>query len=370
MLNNIYKMKSKFFATIFLLMLASGLFSQDKDQRLIIITTDGFRWQEVFGGMDSSIANNNRFKKNDSSVIFEKYWETSAQGRRQKLLPFFWGTLAKQGQLYGNRKFGNKVSTANPYWFSYPGYSEILTGYVDTLINSNDYPPNPHSNILEFFNAKPTYQGTVAAFGAWGAFDRIINEKRAKFPVINAFDDNSKASSDPQSKLIGEMLQSSFKPFGMSESLDVFAHYQAVSFLKSKRPKVLFISYGETDEFAHEGEYKYYLDAAHQFDEWVGEIWNWVQSQPDYKNKTTLLITTDHGRGDIKKEEWTSHGQSIADAYQTWFAVIGPKVKGLGEIKSNQQWYQKQLAQTAASLTGNKFECEHEVGEAIPVEQK
>lgn len=65
-------------------------------------------------------------------------------------MPFFWGTLAKQGQIYGNRALDNKVDNANPYWFSYPGYSEILTGHVDTLINSNDYPPNPHTNILEF----------------------------------------------------------------------------------------------------------------------------------------------------------------------------------------------------------------------------
>lgn len=342
--------------------------AQDKDQKVIIITTDGLRWQEVFKGMDSSIATDKKFNQGDSIGIFKKYWDKSYQGRRQKLMPFFWSVLKNQGQLYGNREFENMVDNVNPYWFSYPGYSEILTGHVDTLINSNEYPPNPHTNILEFFNSMPAYKGRVAAFGAWGAFDRIINEKRAGFPVINAFDDNAKALNDPIMQLLNEMNQNSFKPFGNGETLDMLTHYQAFHYLKTKRPKAFFISYGDTDEFAHHGDYKYYLDAAHQFDEWVGNIWSWIQSDPDYKNKTTLLITTDHGRGDAIKSQWTSHGKSVADASQMWFTLIGPKVKPLGEIKKNQQLFQKQLAATLAYLAGYSFTAEHEVSSKVDVE--
>lgn len=42
------------------------------------------------------------------------------------------------------------------------------------------------------------------------------------------------------------------------------------------------------------------------------------------KNKTTLFITVDHGRGDIEKEKWTSHNNKIQDAHEIWFAVMGP----------------------------------------------
>ena len=357
------------FFSLLVLIIGQTAFAQE-DQKLIIITTDGFRWQEVYNGMDAAIANDKKFNQYDSAGIFTAYWDQSPEARRQKLLPFFWGTVAKQGQLYGNRKYGNKIDNANPYWFSYPGYSEILTGHVDTLINSNEYPPNPYKTILEYYNQLPAYKGKVAAFAAWDAFDRIINEKRAGIPVINGFDDNSVASTDPEMKLLNDMVRTSFRPWGNVECLDVFTHYQAFTYLKNKRPKVMYISYGETDEFAHHGEYKHYLNAAHQFDQWVGDIWNWVQSQPDYKNKTTLLITTDHGRGDIKKEEWMDHGSGVQDAYQIWFAVMGPKVKPLGEIKTNQQFYQKQLAQTAANLTGHTYSAAHEVAPAIPVIRK
>lgn len=348
----------------------SYLFAQDKDHKIIIITTDGLRWQEVFKGMDSTIGIDKRFNQKDSLGIFNKYWDNAIHARRQKLMPFFWNQLNSQGQIFGNRSLGNKVDNANPYWFSYPGYSEILTGHVDTLINTNDYKPNPHTTILEYFNGLPHYKGRVAAFASWGAFDRIINEKRAGFPVINAFDDNSIAFSDATMQLLNQMNQNSYKPFGMGETLDVFTHHQAFHYLKTKKPKVMFISYGDTDEFAHHDQYKFYLDAAHQFDEWVGNIWTWLQSDPEYKNKTTLLITTDHGRGDINKTQWTSHGQSVPDASQIWFALVGPNVKALGEINKDQQLYQKQLAATLAKLAGQHFTASHEVSSPIIIEGK
>ena len=341
--------------------------AQGGDQKLIIITTDGFRWQEVYKGMDQQIASDGKFNQGDSAGIFNKYWSSNTEERRKKLLPFFWNTIANQGQLYGNREHGNKVDNANPYWFSYPGYSEIMTGMVDTLINTNDYPPNPHTTILDFYNRQPAYKNKVAAFGAWDAFERILNEPRAGFPVLNAFEDNKYALQDSKMQLIGEMLKNSFRPFGDVECLDVFTHYQAMTYLTEKKPSVMYISYGETDEWAHHGDYKFYLDAAHQFDAWVKDIWNYVQSQPEYKGKTTLLITTDHGRGDLVKEEWTDHGQKVSDAHEMWFAVMGPKVSGLGEIKIKQQYYQKQLAQTAAMLTGMKFTAEHPVADGITI---
>jgi len=351
-------------------LITASVIGQDNDQKIIIITTDGLRWQEVYKGMDSLIAINKEYNQGDSLAIFKKYWDKAEDGRRQKLMPFFWGTLAKQGQLYGNRKYGNKVDNANPYWFSYPGYSEILTGHVDTLINSNEYPPNPNLTILDFFNSLPSYKGRVAAFGAWGAFDRILNEKRAGFPVINAFDDTRVALNDATMNLLNEMNQTSFKPFGNGETLDVFTHFQAFHYLKTKRPKAFFISYGDTDEHAHHGDYKYYLESAHQFDEWLGDIWRWIQSDPMYKNKTTILVTTDHGRGDIVKSQWKSHGKSVSDAHEMWFALIGPNVKPIGEIKVQQQSYQKQLAATLAKLVGFTFSANHEIASPIIVDNR
>ncbi len=338
-------------------------------ENVIIITTDGLRWQEVFGGMDSALANNKKFNQDDSAGIYNQYWAADAIERRKKLMPFLWSTIEKNGQIYGNRNLGSKIDNANPYWFSYPGYSEIFTGYPDTAINSNAYPANPHITVLEYLNSKVKYKNKVAAFGAWFAFDRILNEERGKFPVYSAFDKLGGNNPTAAEKQLNKMAADSYKPFDNEEVLDVFTHYNAMNYLQTKLPKVLYISYGETDEWAHHSHYKDYLRAATMVDKWIKDIWEFVQSHPQYKNKTSILITTDHGRGDVVKSEWTSHNKNIKDCNQIWLAVMGPNLKPKGEVKKDQQFYQMQIAQTIASLLGEKYGGKHKIADMIYLNQ-
>ncbi len=345
------------------LLFSSSSFSQ-KTENIIVITTDGFRWHEVFLGMDKIIAQDKRYHQDDSALLFARYWADDIKERRKKLLPFFWTTLAEKGQIYGNRLLGNRVNVANPYWFSYPGYSEIMTGFVDTAINSNEYKANPNITVLEFLHAQPALKGKVAAFAAWDAFDRILNEKRSGIPVINAFDSTGGTHPTANEKLINAMLRDVHKEW-KEEAFDVFTHYAAMEHLKTRKPSVLYISYGETDEWAHAWKYRSYIEAAHRFDAWLKDIWDYVQSDPQYKNKTSLVITTDHGRGNKQKTQWTSHGSSIEDADQIWLAVIGPNTPPMGEMKTVGQFYQKQVAQTVAKLMGYTFKASHPVADEI-----
>jgi len=332
-----------------------------KTENIIIITTDGFRWQEVFKGLDTEIANDKDFNQDDRDYIFKKYGSSDFKESRQKIMPFLWTNIALKGQIYGNRIFNNKVNVSNSYSVSYPGYSEIMTGNADPKINSNDYKENPNVNVLEFLNKQPKLKGKVAAFGAWNAFDRILNEKRSGFPVISAFDQVGGSNPTATEKLLNEMRNDSYKPFHEDECLDVFTHYEAMNELKTKKPKVLYIAYGETDAWADSGRYRSYLDAANQVDTWLNQIWEFVQKDPQYKNKTTLLITVDHGRGDKKKTEWTSHGRKVEDSSEIWFAIVGPQIAPKGEIKTETQLYQKQFAQTIAKIMGYTFTADHPV---------
>ena len=348
-----------------LILRASIFFSQtvNPPENLIIVTTDGFRWQEVFKGMDSVIVEMPKFNQNKKEELYKKYGAASPEDRRKKLLPFIWNTMATKGQIYGNRTLGNKVDNSNPYWFSYPGYSEIFCGYVDTAVNSNAYKANPNTNVLEYINKQPGFTKKVAAFGAWNAFDRILNEQRSGFPVTSGGETCN--NNDPTQKLLGEMKRDSYTPFDTAEYLDVFTNYQAMNYLKKEQPRVLYISYGETDEWAHAGNYYDYLDAAHRVDKWLNDLWNYIQSSAQYKNKTALLITVDHGRGDANKSEWTSHNSKIADSHEIWFAVISPSIEAKGEMRTNVQLYQKQYAQTFAKLLNLKFTCEHDVAPEV-----
>ncbi|SVB45963.1 uncharacterized protein METZ01_LOCUS198817, partial [marine metagenome] len=155
-----------------------------KTKNVILITLDGIRWQEVFSGADSTLIYNKTFTK-DSANVVKKFWDDSNNQRRKMLMPFFWSDIAKHGQLYGNVNKGSVVELKNPYWFSYPGYSEILVGYVDSTRNSNASENNPNVTVLEHIHDQPGFDGKVAAFCSWDVFDYILNEKRAGF-LVNA----------------------------------------------------------------------------------------------------------------------------------------------------------------------------------------
>jgi hypothetical protein len=339
--------------------------SQKQTENIIIITTDGFRWQEVFKGMDSALANNSRFNEGDSSYLFSTYWGNNEIERRKKIMPFLWSTIEQKGQIFGNREVGSRVDVSNPYWFSYPGYSEIFTGFADTAINSNEYPPNPNTTVLEYLNKQKKLKGKIAAFGAWDAFDRILNEERSGIRVVSAFEPAGGTSPTANERMINKLLKDSYKPWHKEECFDVFTHHAAMEWLKTRKPKILYIAYGETDEWAHAGFYRSYLEAAKQVDKWIKEIWDFVQQDPQYRNKTTIFITTDHGRGDLNKEEWTSHNNKIQDAHEIWFAVMGPDTPVRGELKSDMQLYQKQFAQTIAKLMGFTFNASHPIADEI-----
>ena len=100
---------------LLLLLLAIETFAQQKTENVFIITTDGFRWQEMFGGMDSALLNKKEFVRSKDRLK-TTFGADDLEERRKKLLPFFWNTIAKEGQLYGNRWHNNKVNVMNHYW--------------------------------------------------------------------------------------------------------------------------------------------------------------------------------------------------------------------------------------------------------------
>src|SRR5882672_8325733 len=119
---------------------------QVKTENVILITLDGMRWQEVFSGAEKRLITK-KFA-GDTVQLAKKFWDENPERRREILMPFFWNTINKEGQLYGNRSLGNKVNVTNNQWFSYPGYNEILTGRADNdRIHSNDKVYNPNTTV-------------------------------------------------------------------------------------------------------------------------------------------------------------------------------------------------------------------------------
>ncbi|MES2003487.1 MAG: phosphoglyceromutase [Bacteroidota bacterium] len=334
--------------------------AQTKTENIVVVTLDGMRWQEVFGGADEQLLKNKKYTK-DSAGTTARFWNDTMENRRKKLFPFLWSVIAEKGQLYGNRLLDNKVNNANRYKFSYPGYNEIFTGYPDTAVNSNDKVLNKNTNVLEFINQQPAFKGKVAAFATWDVFPYILNKWRSGI-YVNA-DRDSLVFKSEKLKLINDMQFLTTRPIGVRP--DIFTYIAAREYMREYKPRALYIAFDETDDFAHGGEYDQYLGSAYAEDRMIADLWNDIQSDPHYRNKTTLLITCDHGRGDKIKDNWRHHGQRIEDAGQIWIAAIGPDTKPVGEVKTQGLLYQQQIAATLAAFLGLQFTAEHPVAEPI-----
>jgi len=201
--------------------------AQHKTQNLVIVTMDGMRWQEVFGGVDPAIMNDKRFTR-DSEEVSTRFWSDDQDQRRKKLFPFFWNTISAHGQLYGDRNSGSYVDNANPFKFSYPGYNEIFTGFPDTAVNSNDKVRNKNTNVLEFINHQDGYHGRVAAFTTWDVFPYILNKWRSGIYVNSDLD--SFAFPSKAFQMLNSMQYLTAKPLGMR--LDLLTYMAGKEYLQ------------------------------------------------------------------------------------------------------------------------------------------
>jgi arylsulfatase A-like enzyme len=332
---------------------------------IFIITLDGFRWQEIFDGADPLLISDERYTP-DTATMKMLYWSPDTEGRRKKLLPFFWNVIAARGQLYGNRHYNNKVNAANAYAISYPGYNEIFTGNTDITVSSNNKISNSNVTVLEWLNTREAFKGRIAAFTSWDLFPYILNRERSHI-VLNSGYEKMDEHAGPQQAIINKVQDESVDKNETTRD-DMLTFLTAKEYIETHRPRVMFLGLGETDEAAHRSRYDTYLEKAAEADKMIAELWHYVQTTPGYKDNTTFIITTDHGRGE-KSKNWSDHGMFINGSSQTWLAVIGPTVAPAGEIKVGQQIYQKQLAQTIAALTGEKFVSDRSMAESISFKQ-
>ncbi len=354
----------KYILILVLIIPALSLRAQKLNTRnIVLVTIDGFRWQELFTGADSALMKQ-QLNFVDPIGIKNHFWRDDKTERRRTLLPFIWGVIGTRGQIYGNRAFNNKVNVSNSYWFSYPGYNELLTGHADDEhINSNEKIANPNTNILEYINYQRGYRDRVAVFASWDCFPYIINARRNGILVSAGLVGAYGNHLTDNEKLLDKIMPCVPNPLE-NVRLDVFTFYYGFEYMKKEKPRVMFFAFDETDDFAHKGEYGAYLNSAHNIDGYMAELWNYIQSDPFYKGSTTLILTADHGRGNTITG-WRSHGRDVPGSDQDWLAVIGPDTPAAGEETGRGQIYLNQVAQTIAMLLGMNFKSNNPTGQVI-----
>lgn len=268
---------------LFALAFAPVANAEDEERYVVLVTIDGLRWEELFRGADPSLVTDAQYRARYVDV----------PNRALALAPFLL-SFADAGALIGNRDQGSCARVENTFWFSYPGYAEMLAGRPNPAIRYNAPIPNEDVTVLERLAQAGL---SVRVFAEWDVALAILNTERSGLQVF--VPPNPNLPHDPQV---------------MSAAREIFRD----------PPRVAWIALGDTDNRAHEGLYEQYLAAATDADNFLRELWDAYQANPNTAGRTTLIVTTDHGRGRAANDRWEGHGSG------RWRHIIVPGLRREG----------------------------------------
>lgn len=327
-----------------------------RTKHIVLVTSDGVRWQDVFTGIDKGLMNEKAAGMRDAGQLREKLWKPTPDERRKALMPFFWNTLATRGVVLGNVSKGSSVQVTNRYRVSYPGYSELLTGRTqDEVIKSNDRIQNPTPSFLQFLKEHEKLKPEqVAVFGSWDMFPYIAQDKPGAIFVNAGYERSPLPKNSPKADLFNRLQFDAKLPTDGARH-DAFTFGLAMEYLDKQKPEHLYISFDETDDWAHAHRYDRVLDSLQFFDRALSELWNYIQQSSKYKNSTTLIVTTDHGRGSTLSD-FSGHGPTVPGDEQIWAAFAGPDTPSTGEATNSAPCEQRDIAPTALALLGMDYQ--------------
>ena len=282
-------------------------FSAELSQNVILITLDGVRWQEFFHGTDPSVS------------------KTQTQ---TELFSHFWKTIAPQGVAFGDCDAQNSMVVANPVFRSLPAYHSILSGGPQDC-RDNDCGRIRVETLQERLVRELHFSSQeVATIASWEKI-KLSSEQKVGTTFVNAgMTPLIDEQTEPELDRLNQQQQSDPPPWSESR-LDQYTFAQGLRYLVVHRPRFLYLSFVDTDEWGHLGNYNEYVRAIKKYDEWFLKLVNTLNGMGDYGKSTTILITTDHGRGegDHWLYGWRRHGPEIPAARFVWFFGLSPATR-------------------------------------------
>ena len=248
----------------------------------------------------------------------------------------------------------------------YVATASIVTGAYETFNNFAAVSPN-NPTVFEYFRKdlkRPATDAWVVApsngfarigesgnrlYGP-GSGAAVILPKRLLSAALSASDgetyrhlllDNyetplyapSLAGRQIELEQMAELLKLSVDDFAAHArnlaSPDELSVYVAKQLIRQLAPSLLWITLHDID-IAHSGAFSLYLAGIQRTDRLCAELWQTIQKEPEYANKTTMFILPDFGRDsdiDSGGNGFQHHRTGDALSRTTWMMAIGPDVK-------------------------------------------
>ena len=338
-----------------------------RTRNVILVTLDGVRTQEIFGGMDPVVAARSAEQVySEIETGRERYWAETPAARRKLLMPFFWGTLVPSGMLFGDTATGSEMLVRNSFKFSSPGYAEMLTGQAQPDVDDNVARRFPATTVLEYLRgALQLEKQQLAQIGSWDIFEFLAASKDDVFVMNGGYAAFPAEFSTPEIDRLVQLRRNVMQLWEESSN-DSLTYYIAKEYLLQREPRLLWLGMSQSDDWAHADRYDRLLDYLHLTDQLLQDLWSTLQAHPAYRDTTTLIVTTDHGRG-LGPVDWAEHDETIPGSEHIWLAIIGPDTPPLGIKVPAGKVYQADIAATIVALFGlNPAKFNPNAGPVLP----
>jgi hypothetical protein len=142
--------------------------------------------------------------------------------------------------------------------------------------------------------------------------------------MSGAYDLVPPALSTPEMDELGR-LRNRVLELWEESSNDAITFRIGLAYLRKFEPRLLWLGFSQSDDFAHARRYDRVLDYLHVADGFLEELWTTLQSLDAYRGRTTLII---------------------------WIAIIGPDTPVLGEVHDYASVSQSDIAATILQYLG------------------
>jgi hypothetical protein len=286
----------------------AGVTLAPPDRAAVVIVLDGARWQDVLMGVDGELAAEARL---------------SPRVANQPTMPRLMELARKRGAILGAPDSGTVMRASGPNFVSLPGYTEILGGHPPTACGNNECAATTKPTLADEARAWSVSSREVALFASWPDLVRVAalhpetmvvsagRSVRASESVLR----EDEGTSDLLDRGAGALAwpgEGDYRP-------DRFTAPLATRYLDAVHPRFLFLSLGDTDEYAHRGDYARYLDALRFADDTIARIVEIIDGMGDRGRRTAVYVTADHGRA----TDFRDHGGRWPESSRSWLVALG-----------------------------------------------
>ncbi|WP_298770002.1 hypothetical protein [uncultured Shewanella sp.] len=268
--------------------------SSSHSPNLVLVTIDGLRWNEMIDGANLRLINSPHWVL-DINQVKHDFWTEGKEKRREKIMPFLWQKMVTQGVLIGTGH--DYIADIEPK----EGDCNLFPA-IDACLAMSSTDTQQDSDIIQWLKSAFPFGSLSMPFGVRLTpvfFKHIVNQKSSYWKE-NRFDSK--------------------------------AYYYAAQSLRAHYQKVTYVSFGATDMYLHEGNYGQYLYAARRIDGYIARLWALLQSLPQYKDNTIMVVVNSHH---LKRVSRTATEKTVKGYYPLWFVAMGPNIRAVGELNEH-----------------------------------